>query len=82
MEGRVTNISDAALRNVTAVVTWYTEDGQFVTSDDALIEYNPILAGQTSPFEVMSGTNPAMKRFRVEFKELFGGTIRTRRRAD
>ncbi len=35
------------------------------------------LANQISPFEVMSPTNPAMQKFRVEFKTLGGGTLRT-----
>ena len=59
-----------------AVVTWLTDEDQFVTTDEALINFNPVLPGQTSPFEVMSQTNPAMSRFRVEFKTLFGGMLR------
>ena len=79
VEGQVRNVSGESLENVMAVVTWLTDDGQFITSEEALISYNPILDGQTSPFEVMVQTNPAMKRFRVEFKELFGRPIPFRR---
>ena len=43
-----------------------------------LIEYNPILSGQTSPFEVMARHNPAMHNARLEFKTLMGGTIEWR----
>jgi hypothetical protein len=71
----VRNISDQPLRNVTAVATWMDNNGQFITSDNALIDYNPILPDQTSPFKTMSTTNPAMQRYRVEFKELMGGPI-------
>jgi hypothetical protein len=74
-EGVVKNISGESLKNVEAVVSFYTKDGTFVKSDNALIEYNPILPGQTSPFKVISSDNPAMKTARVEFKHLFGGTI-------
>ena len=56
------------------VVLWFTDDDTFITSDEALISYNPILPEQTSPFEVMTQTNPAMSRFLVEFKTLLGGT--------
>ena len=73
---RLGNTTDANLENVTAVVSWFTDDDTFITSDEALISYNPILPEQTSPFEVMTQTNPAMSRFRVEFKTLFGGTLR------
>lgn len=76
VEGQVQNLTDSNLENVMAVVTWYTDDDQFITSDETLIEYNPILPGQTSPFEVMSQSNPAMSRYRVEFKTMFGGTLR------
>lgn len=74
-EGTVKNISGENLRNVTAVVTFMSKDGSFITSSDALVDYNPILPGQTSPFKVITTHNPAMRRARVEFKELMGGTI-------
>ncbi len=71
-------VSGQSLTNVQAVVSWYGEGGRFITSDSALIEYNPILEGQTSPFTVTTRTNPAMRTFTIEFKELMGGTLRTR----
>ena len=76
VEGQVRNTSAANLENVMAVVSWFTAEDTFITSDEALIAYNPILPEQTSPFEVTTQTNPAMSRFRVEFKTLFGGTLR------
>ena len=76
VEGQVRNTSAANMENVMAVVSWFTAEDTFVTSDEALIAYNPILPEQTSPFEVMTQTNPAMSSFRVEFKTLFGGTLR------
>jgi hypothetical protein len=75
VEGQVKNLSDGPLQNVAAVVNWYDSAGNFVKSDDALIQYNPILAGQTSPFTTITTGNPEMKRYTVEFKELMGGTI-------
>ncbi len=75
VEGSVKNIAGNALENVTAVASCYDSNGQFVTSGNAVIDYNPILANQTSPLTVMVNWNPAMKTCRLEFKELFGGTI-------
>ncbi|MGE0362770.1 MAG: FxLYD domain-containing protein [Vicinamibacterales bacterium] len=75
VEGEVKNTSAASLRNVAVVVSWYTDAGQFITSDQTLIDYNPILPGQTSPFKSLVSTNPAMKRFTVGFKDLLGGSI-------
>ena len=76
--GAVKNISGASLKNVEAVGSIYTDDGTFVKSDNAIVEYNPILPGQTSPFTVMSTDNPAASKCQIEFKELFGGTIPTK----
>jgi hypothetical protein len=75
IEGQVKNVSDQPLRNVAAVAIWSDKDGNFIKSDDALIDYNPILPGQTSPFKTISSGNPAMERYRVEFKTLLGGTL-------
>ena len=73
------NISDGPLDNVTAVARWFTFNDQFITSDSALIEFTPILAGQTSPFEVLTPANPAMRQCSIDFKFLLGGTIETER---
>lgn len=75
VEGQVKNVSSQPLQNVMAVGIWTDKDGGFIKSDDALIDYNPILPGQTSPFKTMSTGNPAMARYRVEFKTMFGGTL-------
>jgi len=75
VEGQVKNVSDEPLENVAVVATWFTQDDTFITSDDAIIDYNPILPGQTSPFKTMSRSNPAMSKYTLDFKELFGGTI-------
>ena len=77
VEGMVRNISGDRLENVEAVVIFTDANRDFVTSDSALIDYNPILANQDSPFSVIVRYNPAMRSSRVEFKSLFGGEIRT-----
>ena len=75
LEGQVTNVSSQPLKNVTAVASFYDAKGGFITSSEALIEYNPILPGQTSPFSVGTTENPAMEKAAVDFKDLLGGTI-------
>lgn len=79
-KGQVKNISGKSLKSVAAVVTFSDKSGGFITSSDALIDYNPILPGQTSPFSVMETYNPAMRTgtATVAFKFLMGGTIPTR----
>ena len=58
------------------LATWYDKDGGFVKADDNLIDFNPILPGQTSPFKNMMSENPAMVKYTVDFKFLIGGTIK------
>lgn len=79
-EGLVTNNTAKSMEQVVAVASYFTADGTFVTSDEALIDYNPVLPGQSSPFSVISTDNPAISKCRVEFKEFFGGTIQSQRR--
>jgi len=79
-EGTVKNISSEPLKNVTAVVSFEDKEGNHITSGDAIIEFNPILPGQTSPFHAMATWNPAMRKAHIQFKELMGGTIDTYRK--
>jgi len=78
-EGQITNTSRESLENVTAVVTFKTKGGGFITSSDALVDFNPLLPGQTSPWKVMATWNPAMGTASVQFKKLFGGKLTTYR---
>lgn len=76
-EGRITNISSDSQKYVVAVIQWFDENDGFVTSDEAVIDYNPILPGQTSPFSIHTVYNPAMESAIVTFKKGLGGTIPT-----
>lgn len=74
-EGTVKNISSESINNVLAVLQIYDKQGNFIKSDNALIEYRPLLPGQTSPFKVMSSFNPAMGKASIDFKTFSGGTL-------
>lgn len=76
--GTVKNIGNKSLKDVVAVGLCYTEEGEFVKSGDALIDYNPILSGQTSPFHVIFSDNPEITKCAISFKEILGGTIPTK----
>lgn len=76
VEGEVKNISSESLKNVEVVARFYSSSKQFITSDSALIEYNPIMPGQTSTFRAMKSYNPEMESASVDFKQLMGGAIR------
>lgn len=76
-EGEVKNISDVPLRSVVAVVTYKTKEGDFITFNSALIEYNPIMPDQISPFRVISTYNPLMETAQIEFQFHLGDKILT-----
>lgn len=79
IEGSVKNISDKSLDDVEVIGSAYQDNDEFVKSDSAIIKYNPILAGQTSPFKIIMTGNPLIKKCSVSFKELLGGTIFTKK---
>jgi hypothetical protein len=78
VEGQVKNISDAPIKSLMAVSTWYGKDAAFISSDRALVEFDPLLPGQTSPFKTITRGNPAMSKYSVEFKTFSGPVIGTR----
>ena len=77
--GEVKNISNRPLKNVMVVGSLYTKKDTFVKTAEALIDYNPILPGQKSPFRAGSTDNPVIQKCDVSFKTLGGGelTIKT-----
>jgi hypothetical protein len=75
VEGLVKNLAAEPLGNVLVVGIFKTSSGNFVKSADALIDYNPVLPGQTSPFKAGTTDNPEIKNCYIEFKYLMGGTI-------
>src|SRR5690625_1303329 len=77
VEGIAKNLTDGRLNDIMAVATFRTEDGDLVTTSDALLDFNPVLPGQSSPFTVITTENPAMHTASVQFRGLLGETVRT-----
>jgi hypothetical protein len=71
-EGRVTNQTSERIENLLAVVTYEDGNGNMITSDDALVDFRPLLPGQTTTFKVITSFNPAMKTANLRFRT-FGG---------
>jgi hypothetical protein len=74
VEGQVKNISNRAIDAIVVVTNWYSDDGTFIASDKGLVDFRPLLAGQTSPFSSLTRRNPAMSKFSVQFTT-YGGTV-------
>ena len=77
VQGEVQNISSENLPNVQVVGEFKTADGDLIKTADAMIDYNPILPGQKSPFKALTTSNPAIKKCGMSFKFLMGGEIPT-----
>jgi len=75
VNGQVKNTSERPMHNVEVVASFKTKAGKLVTSDSSLIELNPIMPGQVSPFKVMSTYNPLMETVNIAFHNLLGGPI-------
>jgi hypothetical protein len=78
IEGQVRNITGLRLEAVLAVVEFYDANDNFVKSESALVDFNPIMPGQASPFSVITTYNPAIKRYSTTFTFFSGEPIPTR----
>lgn len=72
VEGLVTNRTSQPIRSILAEARFYDSDGNFVHADDALIDYNPLLPGQSSPFDIIVRKNPGFASAGLHFRT-FGG---------
>ncbi len=77
VEGFVENVGGARLEDVEAVGIFSDANGTPISSSSALIDYRPLLPGQSSPYKVMDSYNPAMQGCSVQFKEFWGPAYRT-----
>lgn len=75
VEGQVKNTGNEKIDNIEVIVTWKTKEGEFIKSDSAMIDYDPIMGQQTSPFKVLTTRNPKMLRYEIDFKQALGGSI-------
>lgn len=74
-EGAVTNVSAKPIERLMAVVSMEDGNGNFISSSSAMVEYQPLLPNQRSPFKVMVPHNPRMSTCRISFKQMFGGAV-------
>ena len=70
--GEVKNISSESMKDVMAVGRFRTKDGSLVKTEEAIIDSNPILPGQTSPFKVGGLDDPVITDCYLSFKNQSG----------
>lgn len=73
--GEVKNISSIKLENLMAVGEFRSKAGELISVEDALLEYNPLMPGQKSPFEVGTRPNPMSTGCSIDFKTLRGAKV-------
>lgn len=72
VRGEVKNLTDQKIEHVLAVATYKNKAGELVKSDDALVEFDPLMPGQTSPFEVITRNNPEITNCELNFATMRG----------
>ena len=82
VRGEVKNVSAGNLKDVEAVVTFRDNSGKYISHESAILEYNPIVAGQTSPFKIISTYNPEITDAIIEFKTIAGDKVKSSNRVD
>jgi hypothetical protein len=75
--GEVKNISTENLENVMAVGVFKDSEGNVIKTAEALIEFDPLLPGQSSPFEVLDTYHPSVTSGSVTFTTLWGTPLNT-----
>lgn len=73
--GEVTNRSAQPIENLMAIGVFRTSNGELVKSASSLIDYQPLMPGQRSPFTVITSDNPVIRECFVGFKTMFGGVV-------
>ncbi len=75
VQGEVQNNTTEKLDSVWVLVSHYDKSGQLVTTDKSIIDYQPLMPGQTSPFKAMTRHNPLMATYKIAFQQGFGGEL-------
>lgn len=73
--GTVTNRTNVPMDRLMVVALFSSSNGEFIKSADAMVDYQPLMPGQTSPFMALTSDNPMMRNCEVQFKEMFGGVV-------
>jgi len=62
VRGELKNASGSPIKSLGILVSLRTADGTFVSSTNGNTEYDVILPGQTSPFDILVRFNPAVRK--------------------
>lgn len=71
----MTNRTDKPISRLMAVGTFTNASHDLIKSATGMVEYQPLMPGQKSPYKVMASLNPLISQCHVAFKIMFGGQI-------
>lgn len=76
VEGEIKNLSSQPLSDVFIICTFLDANGRFISASDGTgTKFNPILPGQTSPFDDYGGLNPVITKVTVALSILNGPAL-------
>lgn len=78
VEGVVKNLTRGDLGSVVAKVIGEGEDGGILTSEESLVDWNPLRGGARSSFKVVVRSGGKVLRTRLVFRSLLGESLPTR----
>lgn len=73
--GEVENISAVKLNRVCVYATFYDKQGRLITTDMGMVDFSPLMPGQSSPFKLYVRYNPLMHKCSLRFGLLWGKAI-------
>jgi hypothetical protein len=75
IEGLVRNVAGTDLRNLVGKVSGVDGDGRFVTSEEVLLDFNPLATDAESPFKAVVRTSGRIATIKVQFRYLLGDLV-------
>lgn len=73
--GEIQNDSNQKIQGLSVIVTTYDKSGQIVGNESGIVDYDPLMPNQISPFTVVIRSNPTINSYKIAFKQGFGKQI-------
>jgi|SRR5919106_147245 hypothetical protein len=75
VRGEVKNLSSTPIEDLRIIGELRQADGTLVKTATAMVEYDPLMPGQSSPFEALTPHNPLATKCQPAFKTFWGPQI-------
>jgi hypothetical protein len=75
VRGEVRSLASRPIENLMVIGELRQADGTLIKTAEAMVEYDPLMPGQASPFHALTPHNPLATNCGLAFKTLWGGQI-------